>query len=226
MRRTGGSDLRIELLGDRQSDIKQSPAMDVFRTMWKKFRKILQRRKKDNERERKDNRNSEKLEIELVKDVKNIIDTDEKIYHEMDFTLKNPIIFCNNGNILVRSKFAQKPPLCPAASKASRARKSKSWGFEAVRNLVERERPGNMEQSLTSQHDIGLITRSAHSTPKFEKKIKAFKSESLQFFGLKPSSTTSTPPLPGEESMFLDFSKNIRSRRKTGGNMNKKTCTL
>ena len=183
--------------------------MDVFRTKWKKFRNILQRRKGDNGSERKDNRKSvittEKLEIELVKDVRNIIDTNEKIYHEMDFTSKNPIIFCNNGNILVRSKFAQKPPLCPTASKAGRARKSKSWGFEAVRHLVDR--PVNMERIMTSHHDIGLITRSAHTTPKFEKKIKAFKSESLQFFGLKPSSTLSTSPLPREEAMFLDFSK-------------------
>ena len=201
--------------------------MDVFRTKWKKFRKILQRRKEENDRERKGDRNSEfsqKLEIELVKDVGNIIDTDEKIYHEMDFTLKNPIIFCQNGNILVRSKFAQKPPLCPAASKASRSRKSKSCGFEAVRHLVDR--PVNMERIMTSHHDIGLITRSAHTTPKFEKKIKAFKSESLQFFGRKPSSTQRTAPLPGEESMFLDFSRNIRSRRKIGGNINKKTSTL
>ena len=201
--------------------------MDVFRTKWTTFRRILQRRKKENDKERKGDRNSEfskKLEIELVKDVGNIIDTDEKIYHEMDFTLKNPIIFCQNGNILVRSKFAQKPPLCPAASKASRSRKSKSCGFEAVRHLVDR--PVNMERIMTSHHDIGLITRSAHTTPKFEKKIKAFKSESLQFFGLKPSSTASTPPLPGEESMFLDFSKNVRSRRKTGGHINKKTSTL
>ena len=201
--------------------------MDVLRTKWKKFRKILQRRKKENDRERKSKRNSEfsqKLEIELVKDVGNIIDTDEKIYHEMDFTLKNPIIFCQNGNILVRSKFTQKPPLCPAGSKASRARKSKSCGLEAARHHVDRP-PVNMERIMTSHHDIGLITRSAHTTPKFEKKIKAFKSESLQFFGRKPSSTPSTPPLPGEESMFLDFSKNVR-RRKTGGNINKKTCTL
>ena len=183
--------------------------MDVFRTKWKKFRNILQRKKGDNGSERKENRNCEvtceKLEIELVKDVRNIIDTNEKIYHELDFTLKNPIIFCNNGNILVRSKFAQKPPLYPAASKAGRARKSKSCGFEAVRNLVDK--PVNMERIMTSHHDIGLITRSAHTTPKFEKKIKAFKSESLQFFGLKPSSTLSTSPLPREEAMFLDFSK-------------------
>ena len=196
-----------------------SYAMDVLRTKWKTFRKSLQRRKEEIDIERKGNRNcefTEKLEIELVKDVGNIIDTDEKIYHEMDFTLKNPIIFCQNGNILVRSKFAQKPPLCPTAFKASRARKSKSWGFEAVRALVDR--PGNM----TSHHDIGLITRSAQSTPQFEKKIKAFKSESLQRFGLKPSS----PRLVGEESMFLDFSKKVRSRRKTGRNINKKTSTL
>ena len=65
--------------------------MDVFRTKWKTFRKTLQRRKEENDIERKGSRNSkctEKLEIELVKDVGNIIDTDEKIYHEMDFTLK------------------------------------------------------------------------------------------------------------------------------------------
>ena len=201
--------------------------MDVLRTKWKTFRKSLQRRKEEIDIERKGNRNcefTEKLEIELVKDVGNIIDTDEKIYHEMDFTLKNPIIFCQNGNILVRSKFAQKPPLCPTAFKASRARKSKSWGFEAVRALVDR--PGNMGKAMSSHHDIGLITRSAQTTPQLEKKIKAFKSESLQLFGLKPSSTQRSTPLSGEESMFLDFSKNVRSRRKPGGNINKKTSTL
>lgn len=207
--------------------IRSFHAMDVFRTKWKIFRKILQRKKEENYIERKGNKNSEfteKLEIELFRDTGNIIDTDEKIYHEMDFTFKNPIIFCKNGNILVRSKLAQKPPLYPAASKAIRARKSKSCGFEAIRNLIDR--PVNAERTMTSHLDIAFFTRSAHTTPKFEKKIKAFKSDSLQLFGLKPSLTQSSTPLLREESMFLDFSKKVRSRKKVGRNINKKTSTL
>lgn len=197
--------------------------MDVLTAKWKTARNIFKRNQGKKELHRKVLQNSneeqstildsesldspEKLEIELVKD----IDRSEKVYHEMDFTLKNPIIFCNNGDIIVRSKFAQKPPLCPEF-KANRAKKSKSYGFDGVR------------QGKPSHHDIGLITppKSAQNTPKFEKKIKAFKSESFQFFGIKPSSTNY--PLAGEDHMFLDFSKKVKSRRNPA--KNKKTCTL
>ena len=48
----------------------------------------------------------------------------EPVYHEMDFSLKNPVLFSSNsGDILVRSKFASKPPLVP---RLERNKKTKS----------------------------------------------------------------------------------------------------
>ena len=192
--------------------------MDVLTAKWKAAKNSLKRNQGKKEFKRNNNGDDEqstivesdcldspeKLEIELVKD----IDRNEKVYHEMDFTLKNPIIFCNNGDIIVRSKFAQKPPVCPEF-KANRAKKSRSYGFDGVRHLLDR--PVNSERIKASHHDVRLNTppKSAQSTPKFEKKIKAFKLESFQFFGHKPSSANY--PLAGEDHMFLDFSKKVMS---------------
>ena len=159
----------------------------------------------------------EKPDTETVKEIVNI-GRNEKIYHEMDFTLKNPIIFSNNGNIIVRSKFSQKPPMCPE-SKVTRAKKSRSYGFDTVRHLVDR--PVNSERNKASH---ATPSKSAQSTPKLERKIKDFKSESLNFFGLKSSSRNC--PLLGEDLMFLDFSKKVKCRRNPEKNIIQKTCTL
>ena len=185
------------------------------------MRNLLKGDRENKEHKRKASEDSEeenhinhagKIEIQFVKE--NVLDRNDTVYHEMDFTSKNPIIFCNNGNIIVRSKFAQRPPRCPAA-KAARETRRRPYGLDAVRHFVNK--PVSFEKIKASHHHVGLITasKSAHSTPKIEKKMKAFKSESLQFFGVK----TFPPERPAAgDHMFLDFS------RKSG--KNGKTCTL
>ena len=208
---------------EHQSDCDRSDSvMELLRTKWQNVRKLLKGDREDKELKRRASEDSEeenhmnpagKIEIQFVKE--NILDRNDTVYHEMDFTLKNPIIFCNNGNIIVRSKFAQRPPRCPAA-KAGREKRRRLYGLDAVRHFVNK--PVSFEKIKASHHHVGLITasKSAHSTPKIEKKMKAFKSESLQFFGVK-TFPPERPPAAGDH-MFLDFS------RKSG--KNGKTCTL
>ena len=197
--------------------------MDLISNTWKTAKNSFKTNRgkkelhsKNTEEKSKDLESEEKPDIEIVKDN---MDRNQKIYHEMDFTSKNPIIFSNNGNIIVRSKFSQKPPVCPAESKTNRAKKSRSYGFDTVRHLVDR--PVNSERNKASH---ATPSKSAQSTPKLERKIKDFKSESLNFFGLKSSSKNC--PMLGEDLMFLDFSKKVKCRRNIGKNVIQKTCTL
>ena len=200
--------------------------MDVLRTKWKSVGKMFNRKHEDLQRKTSQNFDQEKqlgpsstgrTKIELIKDIGSISVTSEKqkVYHEMDFTSKNPIIFSNNGNILVRSKFSRKPPLGPV-SRDRREKARRSFGLEAVKHLVDKPVSWEKIKSRTP------LSKSAHSTPNIERKIKTFKSKSLQFFGLSPF--LSSTPLETEDHMFLDFSR--KNKRNPGKNIQTKTCTL
>lgn len=70
------------------------------------------------------------------------------VYHELDFSMKNPILYCDNGGIIVRSKYtASKPPSSgkPSFSSSSsssptskqvRTNKAKSCGFDIVQGKI------------------------------------------------------------------------------------------
>ena len=206
--------------------------MDLLRTNLKRVGRMFNRKQEELQRKTSESFGEErefgasstgKRGLELIKDIGSISVTGEKqkVYHEMDFTSKNPIIFSDNGNIIVRSKFSRKPPLAPG-SRANRDKVRRSFGFEAVKHFVDR--PVSWEKIKSRSPDVARTHRSksAHSTPKIERKIKTFKSKSLQFFGLSPF--LSSTPLETEDHMFLDFSrKNRKIPRKS---VQTKTCTL
>ena len=159
------------------------------------------------------------------------------IYHELDFSLKNPILYCNNGGIIVRSKYtASKPPSTggPSSSPSSkqvRMNKAKSCGFDIVQGKISR--PGielSDEKNGKSQQDLRLkkpeskmgtpSIRSPAVSPKFKKNERGAKKTSYHgFFRTKKFSQQSLGGGDHREKkdedddyMFLDFSKNVKER--------------
>ena len=160
------------------------------------------------------------------------------IYHELDFSLKNPILYCNNGGIIVRSKYtASKPPSSggPSSSifssptpKQVRMNKAKSCGFDIVQGKINRPgveltpvKNGKSQQDLrTKKPDSKLVTpiRTPTVSPKFKKNEKGGKKTSYHgFFRTKKFSQQSLgcdreKKDEDDDYMFLDFSKNVKER--------------
>ena len=160
------------------------------------------------------------------------------IYHELDFTLKSPIIYCKEGNILVRSKYlSSKPPAAErSVSKQQRMKKTKSCGFDIIKG--KSERPTEVEEKShvrKSHHDLvnspkTSVFNTPFSTPKFKKNDKLRKATSHFFFKSKKSSHQSLESDQIDEEsdyMFLDFRKNIKQRSKNKSvKLCNKTSTL
>ena len=147
------------------------------------------------------------------------------IYHELDFTFKSPIIYCKEGNIIVRSKYlSSKPPASErSVSKQQRMKKTKSCGFDIIKG--KSERPMEVEEKShvrKSHHDLvsspkTSVFNTPLPTPKFKKNDKLRKATSHFFFKSKKSSHQSLESDQIEEEsdyMFLDFSKNVKQRSK------------
>ena len=117
------------------------------------------------------------------------------IYHELDFSLKNPILYCNNGGIIVRSKYtASKPPssggpsssssvLSSPTSKQVRMNKAKSCGFDIVQGKINRPgvelspvNNGRSQQDLRPKKPESKMVsppiRTPAVSPKFKKNEK------------------------------------------------------
>ena len=160
------------------------------------------------------------------------------IYHELDFTLKSPIIYCKEGNIIVRSKYlSSKPPVSERSiSKQLRMKKTKSCGFDIIKG--KSERPMEVEEKShirKSHHDLvnspkTSVFNTPFSTPKFKKNDKIKKATSHFFFKSKKSSHQSLESDQIDEEsdyMFLDFTKNIKQRSKNKSvKLCNKTSTL
>ena len=147
------------------------------------------------------------------------------IYHELDFTLKSPIIYCNEGNIIVRSKYlSSKPPASErSVCKQQRMKKTKSCGFDIIKGKTERplevEEKNNVRKS---HHDLvnspkSSVFNTPFLTPKFKKNEKMKKTSSHFVSKSKKSSHQSLESDPIDEEsdyMFLDFTKKIKQRSK------------
>ena len=155
------------------------------------------------------------------------------IYHELDFSLKNPILYCSsNGGIIVRSKFlASKPPSSSSlVSKQQRWHKTKSCGFDIAKGKVERPKEGVRLKGGDSHHNLHAPKRSASGTPqrtplfspKFRKHEKTRKCQLQLENGSRVKKADDI-----EEYMFLDFTKRVKQRSK-GRSLNicGKTSTL
>merc|ERR1719282_456487 len=166
---------------------------------------------------------------------KPISDTEKSnaVYHEVDFTLKNPIIYSKDGNILVRSRYtSSRPPIARYENKISRMKKTKSWGFDQHNKIEEGEKSkvGKSHQDLRQNSKKSLFS-SFSNTPVCSRKSKGklSKSTSHGFFRSKKSSQQSMEcyPQDSEDYMFLDFTKNAKLRsRRNGMQICSKTSTL
>ena len=171
------------------------------------------------------------------------------IYHELDFSLKNPILYCNNGGIIVRSRYtaaASKSPSGGAStvstvatadtpSKQLRSNKARSCGFDIVQGKINRPgvevsplKNGKSHQDLTPMKSrTGIPFRNPIFSPKFKKNEKCSKKTNYQ--GLFRSKKTSQQSLgcdrektnEDDDYMFLDFSKNIKEK---SGNRTMNIC--
>ena len=81
--------------------------MDLLRTNLKRVGRMFNRKQEDLQRKTSESFGEERefgasSTGKLIKDIGSISVTGEKqkVYHEMDFTSKNPIIFSDNGNII------------------------------------------------------------------------------------------------------------------------------
>ena len=158
------------------------------------------------------------------------------IYHELDFSMKSPILYCENGGIIVRSKYtASKPPSSgrPSSSSSSsptskqvRTNKAKSCGFDIVQGKICRPgvevssvKNGKSHQDLCPkkpESKSGTPVRTPAVSPKFKKNEKGGKKTS--YHGIFKSKRISQQSLGCEKKdedddyMFLDFSKNVKER--------------
>ena len=152
------------------------------------------------------------------------------IYHELDFSMKNPILFCENGGIIVRSKYtASKPPSSgkpPFSSSSSssptskqvRTNKAKSCGFDIVQGKICRPgvevspvKNGKSHQDLRPkkpESKSGTPVRTPAVSPKFKKNEKSGKKTS--YHGIFKSKREKKDE--DDDYMFLDFSKNVKER--------------
>ena len=162
------------------------------------------------------------------------------IYHELDFSMKNPILYCDNGGIIVRSKYtASKPPSSgrPSSSSSSssptskqvRMNKAKSCGFDIVQGKICRPgeevspvKNGKSHQDLCPkkpESKAGTPMRTPAVSPKFKKNEKCSKKTSYHgFFKSKQRFSQQSLGCDWEKKdedddyMFLDFSKNVKER--------------